>query len=138
MSNLNSQLAMSNTPTPLPIYSNEPTGLSDEEIKLLFQKLWDGDEAAAEAIFQGNIDWLSDLAGSLAEQTDIPRSDLCKAVVFGIKDAISKYEKLEFSFRPDERLQGGYAIWWVRLRLSRLAESHGYSYNAAANELTKK
>jgi len=116
----------------------EPTALRDDQVKSLFQKLWDGDESAAESIANGNLDWLAQLVSPLAEQSDIPHGELMAAAETGLREAISKYEKLEFSFRPDERLQGGYAIWWVRLRLAKLAESHGYSYNAAANELTKK
>lgn len=116
----------------------EPSALSDDQIKSLFQKLWDGDESAAESIVNGNLDWLAQLVSALAEQADVPQKELKAAAETGLREAISKYEKLEFSFRPDERLQGGYAIWWVRLRLAKLAESHGLSYNAAANQLTKK
>lgn len=112
--------------------------MSDDQIKSSFQKLWDGDESVAESIVNANLDWLGRLVSPLAEQSNIPRDALTAAAETGLREAISKYEKLEFSFRPDERLQGGYAIWWVRLRLAKLAESHGYSYNAAANELTKK
>lgn len=122
--------------------SGEPTTLSEDEINAWFQTLWVYGERTSgsthEAIFQGNLDWLSTLVNPLAGQSDIPLEDLTAAAETGLREAISKYENPEFSFRPDERLQGGYAVWWVRLRLAKLAESHGYSYNAAANELTKK
>lgn len=90
-----------------PADTTEPSGLSDDEIKSLFQKLWDGDESASEAIFEGNLDWLARLMSPLAEQSDIPVEDLTTAVETGLRDAISKYDKPEFSFRPDDRLQGG-------------------------------
>lgn len=98
----------------------------------------DGDESAADAILQGNSDWLYQLVNPLAEQSEIPFEDLSAAAEAGVREAISNYDKPLFRFRPDDRLQGGYAIWWVRLKLAKLAESHGYAYNSAANELTRQ
>jgi hypothetical protein len=75
--------------------------------------------------------------GHIPKQSDIPPDDLNAVAQAGLREAINKYTNPSFSFRPDDRLQGGFAIWWVRLQVGKLAESRGYSYNAAANELTR-
>jgi hypothetical protein len=117
--------------------SDQSAALNDDEIKAAFENLRAGVESARKMIFDGNLDWLSRLLAPLIEQSDIPPDDLTAAAHDGLHEAIDKYTNAAFSFRPDDRLQGGFAIWWVRLQISKLALAHGYDYNAAANELTQ-
>ena len=87
-------------------------------------------------LLDGNAHWVTRLVAPLADQSDMPVDSLVDAGMNGLANAIDKYSDRAHKFQPDSNLQGGYAIWWVRMAVMRLAKDFGYDYNAAANTLT--
>jgi hypothetical protein len=48
--------------------SSQPAALTDDEIKAAFENLRAGDESARDVIFDGNLDWLSQLTAPLMKE----------------------------------------------------------------------
>jgi DNA-directed RNA polymerase specialized sigma subunit len=110
--------------------------LTDAENRSYFDALWSGEESARQTLLDGNAHWVTKLVSPLADQSDIPIDRLVDAGMSGLAAAIEKYSDPAHKFQPDSNLEGGYAIWWVRMQIMRLAREFGYDYNAAANSVT--
>jgi hypothetical protein len=115
--------------------TDSPPRLSDEEIASHFDSLWAGDKSARQALSEGNMHWIRQLVTPLADESDLPIGDLLDAATAGLTSAIDAYSNHTHKFQPDSNLQGGYAIWWVRMAFMRLAKDRGYDYSAATNTI---
>lgn len=112
-----------------------PALTNDENLRQ-FELLWAGDKGVRESIINGNMHWILRLVTEMDNQSDITTSDLVAAARLGLSDAVDNFTNPEFDFAPDESLQNGYAIWWVRLKLTQLAKQQGLVYKSASNAMS--
>jgi DNA-directed RNA polymerase sigma subunit (sigma70/sigma32) len=115
---------------------NESSALRNDETLSCFELLWAGDRTMRDSIIDGNMHWVIRLAEAMHDRSGIPLIELIDAGKAGLILAVDAFKNSEFAFAPDNSLKGGYAIWWVMVKFSKLANARGYHYNAGSNSIT--
>lgn len=101
-----------------------------------FELLWAEDADARARLIEGNIHWVRQLVERMENDSSITRAEIEGAAREGLADAVDKYTNAQFDFAPDDSLGNGYAIWYVRLHLTKLAQERGCNYSSPGNAMS--